>query len=407
MPLGLFERFGVELEYMIVDSQSLSVKPVTDQVLKAFAGEITDEIENGEISWSNELVMHVIELKTTDPAPALSNLSELFSANVQKINALLEPLGGKLLPSAMHPFMNPDQEMKIWPHGSNEIYSKYDQIFNCKGHGWSNLQSVHLNLPFKDDQEFSKLHAAIRVVLPLLPMLAASSPIMERKITGVKDTRLEVYRQNQKKIPSIAGEVIPEAVFSKADYEEKIFKKIYKDISPYDPEGTLQDEWLNSRGAIARFQRNAIEIRVLDIQECPKADLAILTVIVEVLKALIAEKWETIEKLKDQSTADLAEIFVKAAKDAEDTVITDISFLRIFGYPQNSVTGAGLWAHIIGNIETVPPDVKNVLQHILTEGSLSTRIVKSLNNDYSLERIKEVYNKLSVCLQNNTLFSNG
>ena len=32
---------------------------------------------------------------------------------------------------------------------------------------------------------------------------------------------------------------------------------------------------MNSRGAIARFDRNAIEIRVIDVQECPKADLAI------------------------------------------------------------------------------------------------------------------------------------
>jgi glutamate---cysteine ligase / carboxylate-amine ligase len=35
----LFERFGVELEYMIVDARSLDVLPVTDRVLHAVAGE--------------------------------------------------------------------------------------------------------------------------------------------------------------------------------------------------------------------------------------------------------------------------------------------------------------------------------------------------------------------------------
>jgi len=37
----------------------------------------------------------------------------------------------------------------------------------------------------------------------------------------------------------------------------------------------LQNEWLNSRGAIARFERDTIEIRVLDSQETPAAELAI------------------------------------------------------------------------------------------------------------------------------------
>ena len=50
-----------------------------------------------------------------------------------------------------------------------------------------------------------------------------------------------------------------------------------------------RDEWLNARGAIARFGRGTIEIRVLDVQECPQADLAICAAVVEVLQALVAE----------------------------------------------------------------------------------------------------------------------
>jgi glutamate---cysteine ligase / carboxylate-amine ligase len=403
MAIGLFERFGVELEYMIVDQNNLTIKPITDEVLKAFAGELTDEIENGEISWSNELVMHVIELKTTLPSPTLDGLDELFHQNVSKINELLKPFNARILPTAMHPFMNPDAEMKIWPHGSNEIYSKYDEIFNCKGHGWSNLQSVHLNLPFKDDEEFGKLHAAIRVILPLLPMLAASSPIIEQKVTGIKDNRLEVYRNNQKKVASIAGKIIPEDVYTKADYEKVIFNKIFKDISVYDEGGLLQYEWLNSRGAIARFMRNAIEIRVLDIQECPKADLAILKAIVLLLKALISEKWVSMENLQKFPTDGLHDIILTSINNAEDTVITDVNYLNVFGYHNTSVTGAGLWAHILTALDLGSED-KSVLQHILEKGTLSSRIVKALNGDTSLENIKKIYTRLADCVTNNSLF---
>ena len=69
--LGLFEAYGVELEYMIVDSRTLDIAPVADRVLSAVAGEIASEVPLGRISWSNELVLHVLELKTPDPEPKL------------------------------------------------------------------------------------------------------------------------------------------------------------------------------------------------------------------------------------------------------------------------------------------------------------------------------------------------
>ena len=43
---------------------------------------------------------------------------------------------------------------------------------------------MHVNLPFADDAQFARLHAAIRLVLPLLPALAASSPIAEGSVIG-------------------------------------------------------------------------------------------------------------------------------------------------------------------------------------------------------------------------------
>src|SRR5690606_14123991 len=137
--------------YMIVHEETLKVLPITDQVLKAFSGTFIDEIENGKISWSNELALHVIELKTNGPAKSLDSLALEFSNNVKQINELLRPFQGMLMPTAMHPFMDPYSEMVLWPHERNEIYEKYNEIFDCRGHGWANLQSVHLNLPFQGD----------------------------------------------------------------------------------------------------------------------------------------------------------------------------------------------------------------------------------------------------------------
>ncbi|HUO85291.1 MAG TPA: glutamate-cysteine ligase family protein, partial [Thermoanaerobaculia bacterium] len=106
--LGLFEATGIELEYMLVDRESLAVMPRADEVLAAAAGEIVDEIEMGEIAWSNELVLHLIELKTNGPTRDLRSALGAFQDGVRQINRLLQPLGGRLMPGAMHPWMDPD-----------------------------------------------------------------------------------------------------------------------------------------------------------------------------------------------------------------------------------------------------------------------------------------------------------
>ena len=298
--LRLFEGIGNELEYMIVDKTTLKVLPLTEDLIYHETKDYGAEVDHGAISWSNELVAHVIELKTNGPAASIEGLNELFHKEVQYINEKLAIKNAMLLPTASQPFFVPEKETIIWPHEYNEIYELYDRIFNCKGHGWSNLQSMHINFPFADDSEFEVLHAAIRMILPILPALAASSPIIEGEVTGKIDTRLHYYQQNQKLIPIIAGLVIPEAVFSKAEYHERIFDPIAKAIAPYDIEGVLDKHFLNSRGAIARFDRGAIEIRILDLQECPKADLAIAALVTESIKWLIKSyKSDQLELLKD------------------------------------------------------------------------------------------------------------
>ena len=170
---------------MIVDRTTLDVAPVSDRLLTAVAGELTNETEQGAIAWSNELALHVIEVKTNGPTPRLDGVVGDFQAAVTRINALLQEWNACLMPTGAHPWMNPDTDTHLWPHDDDAIYAAYDRIFGCRGHGWSNLQSMHINLPFADDAEFGRLHAAIRVVLPLLPALAASTPYLDGRATGL------------------------------------------------------------------------------------------------------------------------------------------------------------------------------------------------------------------------------
>ena len=272
---GLLEAWGVEIEYVIADAESLDVRPICDRLLERVAGAPVAEVERGTIAWSNELTLHVLELKTNGPAPALEGLAAAFQESVADANRHLADLGARLLPGGMHPWMDPGSETRLWPHEYNEVYRTFDRIFGCSGHGWANLQSTHLNLPFSGDEEFGRLHAAVRLVLPLVPAFAASSPFVEGRRGPALDTRLAMYRGNARRVPSVTGSVVPEAVFSRAEYERVVLGRIYGDLAELDPEGVLRHEWVNARGAIARFDRGTVEVRLIDAQECPSADLAV------------------------------------------------------------------------------------------------------------------------------------
>jgi gamma-glutamyl:cysteine ligase YbdK (ATP-grasp superfamily) len=408
--LHAFMGYGIELEYMIVDRDRLSVLPLADVLLRESPGGEGNEVRRGRMGWSNELVMHVIEIKNLRPTVSLAMLPDVFQAEVREINRLLEPRGARLMPGAMHPWMDPRSETQLWPHDNEDIYRAYDRIFDSKSHGWANLQSMHLNLPFGDDNEFARLHAAVRLVLPILPALAASSPIADGKPTGFADYRMHVYSSNADAIPSIAGMIVPETITSKRAYEQRILAPMYKDISPYDSDGVLQHEWLNSRGAIARFERNAIEIRVLDTQECPRADLAIAAVTVDAIRRLYRAGGPDLAEQQERPTAALAGILQACIRDAEQAVIDNPAYLRLFAYPGRRCTAGELWEHLVGLM--LAEDVSHAelsrvpLQAILQHGPLARRILRALGGGAARDArpMREVYEQLCDCLQAGKMF---
>ncbi len=431
MTLHLFEGYGVELEYMLVDRSTLAALPAADRVLEAAAGEITSDVTVGRLCWSNELVLHVIELKTDGPARALSGAAGLtspageaidlaadFQDGVRRIEEILAPLDARLMPTAMHPWFDPERETRLWPHDYSPVYQAYDRIFGCRGHGWSNLQSAHLNLPFADDEEFGRLHAAIRLVLPLLPALAATSPIVEGRVTGLLDNRLEAYRTNSRRIPSVTGQVIPEPVYTRADYEREILEPIYRDLAPLDPEGVLRDEFANARGAIARFGRGSIEIRLLDVQEAPRADLAVIAAVVGALKLLVAETWSPLAAQQAQPTEPLAALLRQTTRTAEQAVIEDRSYLEQFGFPGAASTVAptagALWRHLVDRAVaagTLDAEAFGAdLELLLTEGPLARRMLRALGalgKDRSRPAQERLYRRLCDCLAAGEMFRAG
>ena len=404
--LGLWQGVGVEIEYMIVDAATLDVKPVADQLLGLAGGAraedgAPDDVSRGGVSWSNELALHVIELKTAGPAAGFVGLSSLFQKSIREITAILRLVGARLLPGGMHPWIDPATELRLWPHEFNSVYRTFDRIFGCEGHGWANLQSTHVNLPFKGDAEFAQLHDAVRLVLPLVPALAASSPCLDGGMGPALDCRLLAYRDNARAFPSVSGGVVPERVASIAEYHEVVLERIYAELAPHDPEGVLRHEWVNARGATARFERGSIEIRVIDAQECVPADLAVAATVAGATRTMADSDGPV------PSDAVLREVLDRTIVEGRAARIDDGAYLERLGFPGGRAMSAGeVWAGLSDFVLTDPtlPDLHKPLGVILEQGPLAERLRRACGEAPTRAKLREVYERLCGCVEGGESF---
>jgi gamma-glutamyl:cysteine ligase YbdK (ATP-grasp superfamily) len=407
VPLNAFAGYGIELEYMIVDRSSLAVLPLAAQLLNKLADIKATVKDDGIFAWSNELALHVVEIKNPLPKTHLDGLAVGFQTEISRIDELLTEFGARLMPGAMHPWMNPATETRLWPHQNDAIYRTYDRIFGCHSHGWANIQSMHVNLPFATDAEFARLHAAVRLLLPILPALAASSPVADGHTRQMIDFRMACYRVHPARVPSLIGQIVPDNATSRAEYEATVLAPMYREIAPLDPDGVLRHEWLNARGAIPRFDRNALEIRVLDMQECPQADLAIAALASAVVRALYSGRWSTLEVQRRIATGTLEEILLACIRDADLAVIDNAEFLALLGFPQKRCDANELWRHLFAQCTEDPllSQVSRVpLDTILNRGPLARRILRALGRSFERPQLEAVYRELCDCLADGRMF---
>jgi len=233
-----------------------------------------------------------MELKANTPFESPQQFEETMQKGVVTLAGILEKHNAKLLGTGMHPALKLS-ETSVWPHRHRRIYTDYGRTFNLKQHGWLNIQSFHLNLPFSDEDDGIQLHNQLANLCPYLPAISASSPIYEGKEGTYVDNRLWFYKTNQAEVPSVAGDVVPEYAASFNLYKEEVIDKYSHDLASAGAGKTLLfKEWVNSRGVIFRFDRRAIEIRVMDEQECIKSDVAISCLIRAALRGMMEQQTE-------------------------------------------------------------------------------------------------------------------
>ncbi len=408
-PYRLFEATGIELEYVIVD-HALRPRCLVAEALRRLAGRPTSEVRSGNVGFSNELAGHVLEIKTWDPVRSLADAEKSLYAGLRHVIRLLhDEFDGYLLPTGMHPFMHPT-ETTLWRRAGRRIYEAYAHLFPIRQHGWMNLQCSHINLPFGGEAETVALHNAIACLLPYLPALSASSPIYEGKLGPYVDNRLAFYRTNQASLPQITGRVIPEFMVSYRQYRREILGVIYQALDEVPGGDVLRHEWVNSRGAIPRFDRRAIEIRILDTQECVKMDIAITVFLRGVLKWMVSGLLEGTLSLPDHAM--LVRDFTSVIRRGTRAPIHAMHLRPPSDRRGRTTTPMPVLLRLleIAHQETRAPEraYLRLVEARIRSGNLSERIARFLKRAEKGGRaqrastIRRVYSELIDCLENNT-----
>jgi len=284
------EAIGPEHEYAVVDEE-LHPLPIVDKVIKHLSGHIKNNVEFERYTFGKELQCHVAEFKANTPFSSPQEFEETMYKAVQEISDVLQRnFKAGLLGSGMHPSLNLENA-KIWPHRDRKIYHAFSQIFNLRQHGWLNIQGYQLNLSYGNERNAVELYNTLTTILPYIPAISASSPIYESRIGPFVDNRLHFYGENQREIPSIVGDVIPKYIDSFKNYRELTIARYSRDLLKTGaPPNIVNKEWINSRGVIIRFDRRALEVRIMDEQECIKADVALSCFLRALLRGLLEER---------------------------------------------------------------------------------------------------------------------
>ncbi len=393
---GLFEAYGFAWECCAVDRNTLDVLPVPDMTLTEGASEQgstkrdillapsfnahTLRLLNGRsvrkpAKWGRKVL-----LRTATFAPWLHDHNALF-------------MGG-----GAHPFLSPGsvQAGIGWSLEQREALARLTDI---GGHAWINDQAFRLDLRFETPSEFAKLHAAVRVLLPVLPALTAASPVLEGRDAGCQSARLQAKLQAFGQAPALIGPFVPEAVFDQESHDREVLVPIARAAANSDRRQGLDPVSLNARAATVDFERGVLSIHAVDGQESPSVNMAVAEIIIAVLKALVNGRWVSTYLQRAWSAEDLRAIMLDTIRDGDGATLSSGDHLLMFGLmKQGEMPALKLWQHLFVELYSDLSD--NARQHvgtILEHGTLATRLRKRIGPTFEQDAIRKAYRSMAEC----------
>ncbi len=201
--------------------------------------------------------------------------------------------------------------------------------------------------------------------------------------------------------PTLTGQLIPEPIYDESTYRNEVLQPIGKEVRPLDVDGVLELDFLNARGAIARFDRGSVELRVMDVQEYPGADVAICAAVTAVIKALVEQQSSSYAKQQTLPAGRLRTVIDDVSEKAENALVEDAEYLSALGIESSSISAGDVWRELLGRVVRDDAELASLfapLEIIQKHGTLATRIQKALGAKFDHEELLNVYDQLADCL---------
>ena len=151
------------------------------------------------------------------------------------------------------------------------------------------------------------------------------------------------------------------------------------------------------------------DTRIVDVQECPEADLAVASAIVCLIRAFVEERIASYEDQKRARTEPLKKILLDCIKYGENASIDNKDYLRLMGFDGERCKAGDLWDFCIKKAASLYPSFVSpfipVLNGIIEKGTLATRILNSTGIPPDANGIMTTYRRLCDSLEENKPFS--
>lgn len=258
---------------------------------------------------------------------------------------------------------------------------------------------LRLDLHFAREQDFGRLHAAVRMALPLLPALSAATPIREGRSSGFHSARLRACLDLYDRHPTRVGGFIPEAVFDANDYDREVLGPILQAIATSRGAEATDAQALNLRAATAQFDTGILSIHAIDAQENPAADMAVLEFTIALLRALVAGRWSSNYLQRAWSSEDLMSVMLSTIHDGSRAVITNRDYLFMLGMlKQERATASEVLKHLFVELYgDLSENARTHLAVIIEHGCLASRIMAKAGKRATPEKLRASVAHLAAC----------
>lgn len=257
---------GVELEYQILDGETLSLAPLAPTLLQAASAFLRPRL-------AEEWIQSILEVRT-DICKNLCEVEKGLRQACSMAEELAADYNALLYAASLHPFSLAEDQLLT----NDPRYERIMEELQIVGRRFIS-QGLHVHVGMIDGDTAIKVCDKIQPYLPLLLALSASSPFYEGQDTGLMSYRTKLF------------ESLPLAGIYKENGDWKTFLYDMELLQDAGVVKTIKDLWWDAR---PHPGFGTIEIRACDVPS-RFTDILGVTALIQAFVATLAEsKLETV-----------------------------------------------------------------------------------------------------------------